>query len=535
VGNPYPHRVQQTYPSRRSPIHAKNVVATSQPLAAQAGLRMLLAGGNAADAAIAAAIALTVVEPCSNGIGSDAFAIVHDGWRLHGLNASGRSPALLTRDVLPMGAAEMPKRGWLPVTVPGAVSAWAALHAKFGKLPFERLFEPAIEYAEHGFAVSPLIADAWRRSVAVFREFPDWMATFAPTGSGPNAGDVIRLPDHARTLRLIAQSKGEAFYTGELADAIAKHARATGGLLRKDDLKRHRADWVDPISTDVHGHRLHEIPPSGQGIAALIALGILRHFDDHLAKLGPDHPTALHLQIEAMRLALADAYAHVADPAHMRCSAEHLLSEKYLERRAALLDAKQASSPKASDLPRGGTVYLAAADASGLMVSFIQSNYWGFGSGIVVPGTGISLQNRGHGFSVDPRHANCVAPRKRPFHTIIPGFLTRADGSADACVGVMGGAMQAQGHVQVTLRMLRWGQDPQTALDAPRWRVLDGVKLMLEAAVAKRTRNALAAMGHEIVEAPSEEFGGGQIIRRGINGHYVAGSDWRKDGQAVGF
>lgn len=523
------------YPSRRSPLLARNVVATSQPLAAQAGLRMLLAGGNAVDAALAAAITLTVVEPTSNGIGSDLFAILWDGQELHGLNASGRSPKALTRERF-AGRDTVPLRGWDSVTVPGAVSGWRALSERFGALPFERLFESAIEYASEGFALAPITARAWAASQAGFAEHPDWQAAFAPGGRVPAAGELWRFPDQARTLEEIAASGGESFYRGRLAEAMVAHARAAGGLLAIEDLAEHRADWVGTLSTSWGGHALHEIPPNGQGIAALIALGILRHVPG-FAALEVDSVDWLHLQMEAMKLALVDAERWVADDDAMReVRPLDMLDDGYLAERARLIDPRRAGDPGHGVPGRGGTVYLSAADASGTMVSLIQSNYYGFGSGVVVPGTGISLQNRGAGFVLDPHHPNVVAPGKRPFHTIIPAFLM--EGADPRCAfGVMGGPMQAQGHLQMVLRMVGHAQNPQAAADAPRWRLTGARGVAMESSFPAATLEALRALGHEITLSEPEvsfSFGGAQIVWRTEHG-YVAGSDPRKEGQAVGY
>jgi gamma-glutamyltranspeptidase/glutathione hydrolase len=523
------------YASRRMPVLARNVVATSQPLAAQAGLRMLWAGGNAVDAAVAAAIALSVVEPTSNGIGSDAFAIVWDGGELHGLNASGRSPRALTPDRF-AGRDAVPLRGWDAVSVPGAVSAWTELSRRFGRLPFEALFEPAIGYAEGGFPVSPITARAWRLSAPAFADQPDWNRAFAPGGATPVAGATWRFPDQARTLEAIAASGGEAFYRGALADAMVAHARAHGGLLESADLAEHRADWVGTLATAWQGTELHEIPPNGQGLAALIALGILRHVRGFDA-LEVDSVPWLHLQIEATKLALADAERYVADPDFMtEVAAADLLDDGYLAERARLIDPARAGEPGHGAPKRGGTVYLTAADAEGRMVSLIQSNYYGFGSGVVVPGTGISMQNRAAGFVLEPGHPNRVAGGKRPFHTIIPAFLT--EGGAPRCsFGVMGGPMQAQGHVQMVLRMVGHGQNPQAAADAPRWRVVAGREVAIEASFPSATLEGLRGLGHELTATAPEAsfgFGGAQLIWRTEDG-YVAGSDQRKDGQAVGF
>jgi gamma-glutamyltranspeptidase/glutathione hydrolase len=523
----------QPYPSRRVPVLARNVVATSQPLAAQAGLRILLAGGNAVDAALAAAIALTVVEPTGNGLGSDAFAILWDGHALHGLNASGRSPAAWSPARF-AGRPAMPQTGWDSVTVPAAVSAWVALSRRFGKLPFADLFAPAIAYAEQGFAVSPTIAAAWAYGAARLADEPGFAATFLPGGRPPRAGELFRNPDLAASLRLIAETEGAAFYKGDLARRIAADAARFGAALTEDDLAAHAPDWCGTISKDFEGHTIHEIPPNGQGIAALAALGLLAHTD--APRRDPDDPVSLHLQIEAMKLALADADRFVADPAHMDTPPEALLDDAYLAARAALIDPARALLAEAGAPRAGGTVYLTAADATGMMVSFIQSNYMGFGSGVVVPGTGIALQNRGAGFTLTPGHPNEVGPAKRPFHTIIPGFAMK-DGAPEMSFGVMGGPMQAQGHVQMVMRCLIAGQNPQAASDAPRWRFIAGRTVAMETAVPESTRNALAAMGHEIVlEPPDTAFGmgGAQLIRRTAHG-YVAGSDHRKDGCAVGF
>ncbi|MFK7877093.1 MAG: gamma-glutamyltransferase family protein [Paracoccaceae bacterium] len=523
------------YPSRRSPVLADNVVATSHPLAAQAGIQMLAQGGNAADAALATAIALTVVEPTGNGIGSDAFAIVWDGAELHGLNASGRAPMGWTPDRFAAHAA-IPFRGWDSVTVPGAVSGWVALSDRFGALPFATLFAPAIKLARDGFPVSPVVAQLWARAQTELSDQPGFADAFLPGGQAPKAGDYFCAPGQAETLQLIADTKGAAFYTGVLAKRITEFAEQHGAALAPEDLAAHRADWCGTISAGFDQVRLHEIPPNGQGIAALMALGLLEHTDirDH----APDSALALHLQIEAVKLALADTEGYVADPTHMhRITEDDLLNPAYLARRAQLIDPSRAQEFGVGAPKDGGTVYLSAADASGMMVSFIQSNYAGFGSGVVVPDTGIALQNRGAGFSLDPNHQNYVGPGKRPFHTIIPGFLMGPDGPIMS-FGVMGGPMQAQGHVQMVLRTALWGQDPQMAIDAPRWRFVSGLNVAMETSWGDTTLAALRAMGHDItLEAPDNAFGfgGAQIVQRlGARG-YVAGSDARKDGAAIGF
>ena len=522
------------YPSQRSPVMGGNVVATSQPLAAQAGLRMLARGGNAIDAALAAAIAMPVVEPTGNGLGSDAFAILHDGTQLHGLNASGRAPEAWTPERF-AGHAQMPERGWDSVTTPGAVSAWVELSERFGALPFEALFEPAIAYAEGGYPVSPIIAGQWASAVPILKDQPGFAETFMPEGRAPRAGELFRAPSMARALRRIAETRGAAFYTGEIAEAIAAFARAQGGALTEADLAAHRADWVGTISRRYGDIDAHEIPPNGQGIAALIALGIIEHTE--IAEVGPDSSAGLHLQIEAMKLALADTYAHVGDAEAMVVAPAELLDDGYLRDRAALIDRDRAGDPRHGLPGPSGTIYITAADADGRMISYIQSNYAGFGSGVVEPQYGISLQNRGFGFTLNPDSPNVVGPRKRPFHTIIPGFVTR-DQAPLMSYGVMGGPIQAQGHMQMILRIMTFGQNPQAASDAPRWRVLEGRGVAMESAVPAATRDALAALGHEITTSSPEaafSFGGAQLIHRMQNGQYIAGSDHRKDGHAVAF
>ena len=528
------HRHDALYPSRRSPVYARNVVATSQPLAAQAGLQMLARGGNAVDAAIAAAAVLVVVEPTGNGLGSDAFAILWDGAELHGLNSSGRSPTGWTPERF-AGAAAMPATGWESVTVPGAVASWAALSDRFGRLPFADLIAPAIGYAERGFTVSPMIAELWRRGGESLGHQPGFAEHFLPGGRAPAAGTLYRSAALASSLTQIAETKGRAFYEGALATRIAAFAREHGAVLDEADLAAHRADWCGTIHQSFGDVALHEIPPNGQGIAALMALGILQHCD--MARFQPDSADALHYEIEAMKLAFRDMHAYVADPKHMLdVGPDDLLGEAYLARRARLIDPARAIDFKAGAPRRGGTVYLTAADESGMMISFIQSNYAGFGSGVVVPETGISLQNRGAGFSLAPGHPNEVGPAKRPFHTIIPGFVMQGDEPLMS-FGVMGGPIQAQGHLQMVLRTQLWDQDPQTALDAPRWRVIAGLEVAIESTVGENVLADLAARGHKIrSEAPEASFGfgGGQIVHRLEDG-YVAGSDPRKDGAAVGF
>jgi gamma-glutamyltranspeptidase/glutathione hydrolase len=530
-----------SYPSTRQPVFARNVVSTSHPLAAHAGLAMLAAGGNAVDAAIATAAMMTVVEPCSNGLGSDAFCILWDGHQLHGLNASGPAPAAWTREYFARkhGDQAMPQRGWDTVTVPGAISAWVALSLRFGKLPFEQLLAPAADIAERGYAVPVVVQQKWQLAskVASLTSQPGFAATFLPKGRAPAVGERFAMPHAARALRLIAQSKGEAFYRGEIAAALAAHAREHGGALTEADLASYQPEWVKPTAQDYRGHTLHEIPPNGQGIAAQMALGMLEHFD--LAGLPVDGPACQHLQIEAMKLAFADVYRYVAEPRAMVGAPEQLLDARYLAERAKLIDPKRAQVFEAGTPFKGGTIYLTTADERGMMVSYIQSNYMGFGSGVVEPTFGISLQNRGAGFTLDAASANVVAPGKRPFHTIIPAFLTK-DGAPQMSFGIMGGHMQPQAHVQTLVRMLDHHQHPQAACDAPRWRFNQGLEINVERHMPTATIAALQALGHQIVGLDDSymDFGAGQFIWRlgdpAIDG-YLAASDPRRDGQAVGF
>ncbi len=532
------------YASTRVPVFARNVVSTSHPLAAQAGLRVLHEGGNAVDAAVAAAACMTVVEPCSNGLGSDAFAIVWDGERLHGLNASGPAPAAWTREYfVRRHGGHIPVRGVDSVSVPGAVAAWVAVSQRFGKLPFERLMAPAAQIAERGFAVPPIVQQKWQLASQVeeLASQPGFAATFLPKGRAPDVGERVTMVNAARALKLIGATRGEAFYRGEIGAAVAAWSNAHGGALTAADLAAYQPEWVEPLAQDYRGFTLHEIPPNGQGIAAQMALGMLQHFD--LASLPIDGPECQHLQIEAMKLAFADVYRFVADRKFMEGPVELLLDPAYLASRAKLIDPQRAQRFGPGYGIKGGTIYLTTADASGMMVSWIQSNYMGFGSGVVEPTFGVSLHNRGHGFSMDERHPNVVAPGKRPFHTIIPAFLTKG-GQPQMSFGVMGGHMQPQGHVQTLVRMIDHRQHPQAACDAPRWRVNvadgDGLDLNVERHMPAATIQALAARGHRIVGLDDSymDFGAGQFIWRlgdpAIEG-YVAASDPRRDGQVAGW
>jgi len=532
------------YSSARLPLFARNIVSTSHPLAAQAGLRMMLKGGNAVDAAIAAAATMTITEPVSNGLGSDAFCILWDGKKLHGLNASGPAPQAWTPEYFHKkygsDSVNPPKRGWDSVTVPGAVSAWAAMSEKFGKLPFADLMEPAIEIAERGYLMPVVIQQKWDAATPLLQTMPGFAESFLPWGRAPNVGELFQFKAAAKGLRAIAETKGRAFYEGEIAEALVRFSNQHGGALSLQDLAQYRPEWVEPIAQNYRGYTLHEIPPNGQGIAALIALGILENFD--VASMKVDGIDSQHLQIEAMKLAFADVYRYVADPRYMEVTPAQMLDPAYLKSRAKLINMKQAQDFKAGNPVKGGTIYLTAADENGMMVSFIQSNYMGFGSGVVEPTYGVSLQNRGFGFSTDlngANAANLVAPGKRPFQTIIPAFLTQ-NGQPVMSYGVMGGNMQPQGHMQTLVRMLDYGQNPQTACDAPRWRYNAGLSINAESNMDRGTVQGLNDLGHEleVINDSYQDFGAGQFIWRmgdtKVEG-YVAASDPRRDGQAVGF
>jgi gamma-glutamyltranspeptidase / glutathione hydrolase len=532
------------YPTIRSPLFARNVVATSQPLAAQAGLSMLAKGGNAVDAAIATAAAMTIVEPVSNGLGSDNFAIVWDGERLHGLNASGVAPAAWNPAYFrAKHGGAMPLRGWDTVTTPGAVAGWVALSERFGRLPFADLLEPAIVLAERGHGVGVIVADKWARQVPLLQHLPGFAEAFLPRGRPPTPGERFVFAAAAQTLRAIAETKGEAFYRGAVAEQLVAHAKANGGSMTLADLAGYAPEWVTPIRKDFAGHTVHEIPPNGQGIAALMALGMVEQLD--IGRYPIDSAESQHLQIEAMKLAFADTYRWVADERHMReVTAAHLLDDAYLADRAKRIDPKRATDFVHGTPPAGGTIYLSAADESGMMVSLIQSNYMGFGSGIVVPGTGVSLQNRGHGFTLDETHPNVVAGAKRPFHTIIPGFLTKKDAAGhdvpQMAFGVMGGNMQPQGHLQTLARILVHQQQPQAACDAPRWKVANALDVDFESTMAPALVADLVAMGHRVEPTADAymDYGSGQFIWKlsdDTDDGYVAASDSRRDGQAVGF
>lgn len=523
------------YASTRQPVLARNMVATTQPLAAQAGAAVFARGGNAVDAALATAIALTVVEPTMNGIGGDAFAIVWDTEQLHGLNASGRAPASWTPERF-AHLPHMPRLGWDTVTVPGGVASWIALSQRFGALPFEDLFVDAIRHARDGFPVTPVVARHWAQSVVDLKGQPGFEA-FMPQGRAPRVGEIWKSEAQAQTLEEIARTRTASFYHGRLASAMAGFARQHGAALRLEDLAAHQVDWVTPISVGFGDRTVHEIPPNGQGLAALIALGLLEHLPYRDTR--PGSAARAHLEIEAMRMAFADLYAHVGDAAHMQVTPAQLLAPAYLAERARGIDPRKVGAYPAGLPPTGGTVYLCTADAQGRMVSFIQSNYKGFGSGVVVPGTGIALHNRGAGFVTTAGHANQVDGGKRPLHSIIPAFMMRK-GQPHMAFGVMGANMQPQGHVQMALRESVEELNPQACADAPRWRISDAGALTLEHAFDPAVVAELQSYGHQpLVAAPdSLDFGSAQLIRR-IDSPcgdiaYAAGSDQRRDGQAVG-
>lgn len=522
------------YPSQRTVCYARQgMVATSQPLAAQAGLEVLKQGGNAIDAAIAAAACLTVVEPTSNGIGSDAFALIWTGGKLHGLNSSGPAPRAISIETLKKaGFEEIPRFGFTPVTVPGAPGAWAECNRRFGKLPLAQVLKPAIEYARGGYPLSPTLAKYWNSAFNIYtnnltsQEFRHWFETFAPGGKAPQVGEIWHSEDHARTLEEIADTQAESLYRGDLAEKIDQFSRQYNGYIRAQDLADFRPEWVEPINVKYRGYDIWEIPPNGQGLVALMALNILRGFDFD----SRDNDLCFHRQIEAMKLAFADGQKYITDSREMSVPVTQLLSEQYASMRRSRIGSS-AIQPEPGAPQKGGTVYLAAADGEGNMVSYIQSNYMGFGSGLVVPGTGIALQNRGHNFSMDPRHDNALAPGKRTYHTIIPGFMSK-DSHPVGPFGVMGGFMQPQGHLQVVMNCIDFGLNPQAALDAPRWQWLQDKSVLVEHNFPQAIAAQLSRRGHNIqVALDSGSFGRGQIIWRDPKtGVLSGGTEPRADG-----
>ena len=543
--------------SRRSAVIADNgMVATSQPIATDVGLSVLKKGGSAVDAAIAANAALGLMEPHMCGVGGDLFAIVWDEkeQQLHGLDASGRSSKSLDYEELAgrlrkLGTRFIPHNSLLSVSVPGAVHGWTTLHDRFGKLPFAELLAPAIHYAELGFPVSPVIAGQWQWAASeISGNVPGAFDTvYTPEGQAPAVGGIFTNKDLARSYRLIADNGNKAFYQGELADRIAGFMQDNGGYIDHADLQAHRSDWIAPLAVNYRGYDVFELPPSGQGIAALQMLKMLE--DDDLAAMGYMNVDCLHLMLEAKKLVFEDRAKFYADPAFTEVRTGRLLSAEYSKKRRSLIKDGAAVKVRPGEgiLRDGDTIYLTAADSAGNMVSLIQSVYHYFGSGIVIPGTGFALQNRGLLFSMDPSHANVYAPGKRPFHTIIPAFVMKND-KPFMSFGVMGGDMQPQGHVQVLTNIIDFGMDIQLAGDAPRWRhdgstmpiadageyLTDGGIVLLESGFPDQVVKELAKRGHHIQRA-ADGFGGYQAIMKAGNGVYHGASESRKDGQAAGY
>ncbi len=550
----------------RSPVLARHgMAATSQPLATQVALDILKKGGSAVDAAIAANAVLGLMEPTGCGIGGDLFAIVWDPatQQLYGLNASGRSPRGLSFEVMVAEAKRLqppeagklptiPRWGVLPVTVPGAVDGWFELHARFGRLPMREVLAPAIRYAREGFPVSQVIAHYWAQNLERFQEnrslipeFDNALQTFFPGGRAPREGEIFRNPDLARTYELLAEQGRDAFYQGPIAETIDAYMRRIGGYLRKEDLSAHQSEWVEPVSVNYRGYEVYELPPNGQGIAVLQMLNILEGFD--LSAMGWGSADYLHVMAEAKRLAFEDRARFYADPAFYQVPLEQLLSKAYAAERRRLIrmDTVMARvDPGLEDpLPDGDTIYLTVADSSGMMISLIQSNYLGMGSGLVPDGLGFMLQNRGALFALVPDHPNAYAPGKRPFHTIIPGFVMK-DGQPWLSFGVMGGDMQPQGHVQILTNLIDFGMNVQEAGDAARWRHIggrtplgtsegDGV-LLLESGFDPAVVRELERRGHR-VRFTRGAFGGYQAILRDTLGVYHGASEMRKDGHAAGY
>ncbi|TVY08207.1 gamma-glutamyltransferase family protein [Paenibacillus cremeus] len=522
------------YSSQRMVTYARNgMVATAQPLAAQAGLDILKRGGNAIDAAIATAAALTVVEPNSNSIGGDSFALVWTKGKLHGLNASGPAPKSISIEaVKKAGHEKMPSIGMLPVTVPGTPAAWAVLSERFGNLPLTEVLRPAIEYAEQGYPVSPTIGSFWalryKENMEKYKgaEFEPWFKTFAADGRAPKIGEMWRSPEHAKTLQSIAETKAESFYRGELSEKIDHYFKQFGGYLTKEDLAAYKPEWVEPIKVNYRGYDVWEIPPNGQGLVVLLALNLLKGFDFSRR----DAVDTYHKQWEAVKLAFADGLKYITDPASMKVSVEELLSEEYTWQRRRLIG-NEAMQPESGSPQKGDTVYLATADGEGNMVSFIQSHAGDFGAGIVIPETGICMQNRGSGFSLDPSHHNALVPGKKTYHTIIPGFITK-NNQAIGPFGVMCGMIQPQAHVQVVTNLIDFDLNPQAALDAPRWRWIKDKIIEVEPQFPNYLAQALERKGHRVQRAlDSGMFGRGQIILRDPQtGVLAGGTESRADG-----
>lgn len=532
------------YPSRRNVVYARKTMAcTSIPQGAQIGLDVMKAGGNAMDAAVAMAAAMPLLEPTSNGLGSDCFALV---WveaekKLYGLNASGVAPAALSAAMVrEMGHQAMPKAGWIPTMVPGAPAGWAELNRRFGTKPLAQLFAPAISAAREGVPVQVNLEPMWeadaRRIASAMEQDPAphaywWERFMKPDGTPYRAGDVFRWEEYAQTLEELAATGCESYYRGPLMEKIVAFSRATGGYFCEDDFRNYKPEWVEPISTDYKGYTVCEIPPNGHGITVLMALNLLKGLELSGQK---DCADTYHKILESIKLAFADTKTYVADPRYMRTRVEDLLSEEYAARRRALIS-EQALTPEAGDPSCGGTIYLCTADPQGNMVSFIQSNYTTFGAGVAIPGTGISLQNRGANFSLDEGSDNCLAGGKRSYHTIIPGFLMR-DGEAVGPFGVMGAFMQPQGHVLVVVNTVDYRMNPQEALDAPRIQWTGGKHIQLEREVPAHIAQELARRGHEVEIVNSNlHMGRGQIIWKTENGLYIGGTEPRCDGTVAAW
>ncbi len=526
------------YPSKRHVVYAKNGMACAgNPTAASIGLQTLMKGGNAVDAAIAMASAYPVVEPTGNGIGADCFAIVWFKGKLYGINGSGPAPKANSVAALKArGYDKIPSYGVEPINVPGAVGAWMALHERFGSMPLEDVMAPAISYAENGYPVSPNVSRLWEEAWQIYGKYKDrpefqgLFDTFMDKGTWYRPGEVFRAPDHAKTLRLIAKTKGEAFYRGELAEKMDAFFKKHNGFLTAEDLAAYKPEWVEPISVNYHGYDVWELPPNGHGITVLMALQILKGFE-----LGErDCADTMHKQIEAMKLAMSDTAAHVAEPAYMRVTVDELLSERYAADRRALIG-DEAIMPTAGDPKYHSTIYFCCADGEGNMVSFIQSNFRGFGSGIVIPGTGIALNDRAENFKFDENHPNALLGGKRPYHTIIPGFLTK-DGEPVGPFGIMGGFMQPQAHVQVVQNMIDWHLNPQQALDAPRWQWVGGKNVEVEQDTPNHIIRLLQRRGHNIIVQPDPyHMGRGQMILRNSEGVLCGATEKRTDGQIMAY
>ncbi|MEY8291671.1 gamma-glutamyltransferase [Carnobacteriaceae bacterium 52-44] len=531
--------LEYPYPSKRTATVANNgMVATSQPLAAQAGLDILKKGGNAVDAAIATAATLTVVEPTTNGIGGDAFALVWMKDKLYGLNGSGPSPKNISIEkVKEAGHEKMPTYGWTPVTVPGEPASWAKLSDRFGKLPLIDVLEPAIKYAETGYPISPILGQFWKVAYDKMKEnlkgeeFKPWFDTFAPNGRAPKIGEVWSSKGHAETLRKIGETKARDFYEGDLANQIDAFSRKYKGYLRKEDLASYKPEWVEPISVNYRGYEVWEIPPNGQGLLALIALNIFKNFEIPAQASTESY----HKQIEAIKLAFSLTKNKITDNNFSALDIEELLSDLYGETTSQRIT-NEAITPASGEIPKGGTVYLATADNEGNMVSYIQSNYRGFGSGIVIPDTGIALQNRGEDFSLNPEDPNALEGGKRTFHTIIPGFLTK-DRKPIGPFGVMGGPMQPQAHLQVISNLIDYHLNPQATIDTPRWQWMDNKNVLVEHGFPKHIAEGLSRMGHQVkYDMGAATFGRGQIIWRDQEtGTYFGGTDGRTDSSIASY